>query len=195
MVRTIHKNKGMTLIELMVVIGIVAILAAIAAPSFAQLLASNRVQAATSEFQAALALARGEAIKRGGDAHVTVVANGLTGTPPTAAWQQGVTVFYDMTSNANADVAPSDTTLFQLKTAALTSSVVVMSSFTNSIVYNGMGRPLPATGAQGNGTIAFGDKNGNTDWRCTIVSATGRVRSTTVSASTASSSVLTQCTA
>lgn len=56
---------GFTLIELMVTLTVLAILLALAIPSFAQLLAANRVSTETSELIASLNLARSEAVRRG----------------------------------------------------------------------------------------------------------------------------------
>jgi type IV fimbrial biogenesis protein FimT len=56
--------RGFTLIELMVVMTLVAVLSAIAVPSFRDLLLNQRLAASTSEFVAALSLARTEALKR-----------------------------------------------------------------------------------------------------------------------------------
>jgi type IV fimbrial biogenesis protein FimT len=55
---------GFTLIELMVVVTIIVILGAAAAPSFAGMVANQRARAASSDLYAALTLARSEAIKR-----------------------------------------------------------------------------------------------------------------------------------
>lgn len=56
--------QGFTLIELMVVVTLVAVLSAIAVPSFRDLLLNQRLAASTSEFVAALSMARAEALKR-----------------------------------------------------------------------------------------------------------------------------------
>lgn len=56
-------NQGFTLVELMVTIAIVAILLAIALPSFEGSMRSNRVATANNELLASLALARTEAIR------------------------------------------------------------------------------------------------------------------------------------
>lgn len=55
---------GFTLVELMVVVSLVAVLSAIAVPSFRDLLLNQRLAASTSDFVAALSFARAEALKR-----------------------------------------------------------------------------------------------------------------------------------
>ena len=66
--------RGFTLIELMVTLTVLAILLALAGPSFARLMAANRMSTQTSEFMTALNLARSEAVRRGQP--VAVRANG-----------------------------------------------------------------------------------------------------------------------
>lgn len=67
---------GFTAIELMVVVSIVAILAALAAPSFTPLIERWRVRSATDEVQSTLYFARSEAIKRGGRINIVQDSNG-----------------------------------------------------------------------------------------------------------------------
>jgi type IV fimbrial biogenesis protein FimT len=66
--------SGFSLIELMVVITIVAILAALAAPSFDSLIESQRAKSAATDIYVALTRARSEALKR--NANVTVTPKG-----------------------------------------------------------------------------------------------------------------------
>lgn len=59
-----RKLSGFTLIELMVVVTVLAIFAAIGLPSFRELIASQKVKDAASTLQTALLLTRSEALKR-----------------------------------------------------------------------------------------------------------------------------------
>ena len=60
-------GRGFTLVELMTVVSIVAILVTVAAPSFAEMVATQRVRAAASALTESLWLARAEATKRNTD--------------------------------------------------------------------------------------------------------------------------------
>lgn len=169
------KSSGFSLVELMVVVAIAAILLAVAAPSLQSIILKNRVQSVASDFQSALATARGEAIKRGGDARVTVVANSkIAGSPD---WTSGFTVFLDTTSNANGDAPTADATKLLMQTSAAPSGVQASVNF-NHIIYNGRGRSMSSTGAPLGGVAAFGAPGSN--WICTIISLSGRVRTVTV---------------
>lgn len=87
-----RKPNGFTLIELMVVVALAAILAAIAAPSFKGFVSGQRVKTATSDFAMAAIFARSEAIKRNADVTITSATSGATG------WKDGWTVAVGGTS-------------------------------------------------------------------------------------------------
>lgn len=63
--------RGFSLLEVMVVVAILGVLAAIAAPSFTPMIERWRVRQATEDLQSTLYFARSEAIKRGGGVSVS----------------------------------------------------------------------------------------------------------------------------
>ncbi|WP_373188287.1 GspH/FimT family pseudopilin [Halopseudomonas sp.] len=75
--------KGFTLIELMVTIAVLAIALAIAVPSFAEMIRSNRADTQREAVISALSTARSEAVKRG----TTITVKPVSGTNWTSGWQ------------------------------------------------------------------------------------------------------------
>ncbi len=90
-----YRDAGFTAIELMVVIAIVATLAALAMPSFRDVLDRYRVRQATEDLSAMLYQARAEAIKRGGHITVRKANSGDCATGGAGDWSCGWIVFVD----------------------------------------------------------------------------------------------------
>ncbi|WP_215395794.1 GspH/FimT family pseudopilin [Rheinheimera oceanensis] len=79
---------GFTLVELMVTVAVLAIVMAVAVPSFTNLINSNRLTAQANEMLAALILARTEAIKRNESIVFCHSTDGeRCSVPPAAGWQ------------------------------------------------------------------------------------------------------------
>lgn len=81
-------SVGFTLIELMIVVSIIAIGAALAAPSFSQLIANYRVRSGAESMINGLNFARAEAVRRNTPVSFSLVAGGSgwnVGLPPLPA--------------------------------------------------------------------------------------------------------------
>lgn len=72
------QNQGFTLTEAIIVVAIVGILAAIAVPSYQDMLERNRLKQAAESLADDLKFARTEAIKRSNDSTLTLTISGST---------------------------------------------------------------------------------------------------------------------
>lgn len=82
-----NQARGFTLIELLVGVSIVAILMAVAVPSFSTSRLNSQLRASANGLLASANLARSEAIKRGANVRMCVSANGTS--CGTGNWRQG----------------------------------------------------------------------------------------------------------
>jgi type IV fimbrial biogenesis protein FimT len=102
---------GFTLPELVVTVAIVGVIAALAAPSFNNLIRSQRIKTAANDLVSALLFARSEAVKRNADVTVSRVGS---------SWTGGWTVSYD---DGGAKTPRSQPALNQLQVTTTVTSV------------------------------------------------------------------------
>ncbi len=128
------RNKGFTLIELMVTVAIVAILVVVGIPNLRDAMIRSRLSGQIQEFYGTLSLARSEAIKRG--AFITICKSS-NGTGCTGNWSDGWIVFVD--PNANGAVDGGETILRVFPALPSGDSLNANNNFTNYIAYDRFG--------------------------------------------------------
>lgn len=144
--------RGFTLIELLCALSVLAILAVAAAPSFAALIAGQRVRSASLDLASALVLARSEAVKR--NATVSLA-------PAGSAWTAGWTV------SAGAET---------VRSFGPYGGLTITPSAAGGLALGNDGR---LTGAAMTFELAPSGETAATARVCVQVSETGRIASTT----------------
>ena len=103
---TTHEQSGVTFMETMVTIIIVAVLAAIAFPSYEYLVQNYRSRTISTDFNSALAFTRSEAVKQGSTVTICA-ASDPTGTAcgNNTNWSNGWIIFSDPNNDGLIDNA------------------------------------------------------------------------------------------
>ncbi len=98
-------NKGFTLLELIIIVAIIGLTTAFAAPGLSDMIKNNRISGSANDFVAAMQYAKAEAASRVNP--VTLCQRNALGTGCVAdgGWQQGWIVFtdFDGSQNVNGD--------------------------------------------------------------------------------------------
>jgi type IV fimbrial biogenesis protein FimT len=155
------KANGFSLIELMVLLAVVAILAAIAVPNFSATIKGDRDISQINTLLDGLTLARSEAIKYGNN--VTICA-GNSKTCAAANWANGWIVFYAATLPAGATT--STIRVFP----AISGNNTLTSSGGNSFTFNASGMLNPTIAS----TFKLCDSRGARYARSIDLAITGR---------------------
>ena len=132
------KSRGVTLVELLIVLLLAAILFSAAMPAMHGILQRLRLRAATNDLAAAIDLTRSQAIARGGKVM-------LAPLDPVIGWRQGWAVFIDQNSNRRPD--PGELLLYRHDPIA--QDMQILSSFSSNaglpyLAYNAAGRACSA---------------------------------------------------
>jgi type IV fimbrial biogenesis protein FimT len=165
--------KGVTLVELIVVLAILSILLAIVLPSYAYFSASNRIAAFTNDLVGAFQLARSEAIRRATLVTVCASRTSMDTTPTcdaSASWQEGWVLFQDGGVTGNLD---GDDLIIRVGSGqAVQGELSADTNFNDYLSYKSTGVSQGSTGL-GNGTISLCISGHG---RIIIISNTGRIR-------------------
>lgn len=159
------RQRGFTLIELMVALAVMAILATLAAPSFTTFFAKKRVEGLVSELVTDLQYARSEAVQRNTLVQVTLGTNCyVIHALPTSATVASVNTSCAQASGAASTIGSGET---ELKTVKITTgSPASFSPTSGSIVFDPVrGMATITSGAE---TITATSSVGSWDLRANI---------------------------
>lgn len=154
-----HRGRGLTLIEMLVALVVLAVVIGVAAPSFTSLVVKNEVAATKSSFASALALARSEAARAGQSVIVKAASGGSSGNEFGAGWN----VYLD--TNGDGQAGDGDTLLRHYE--ALASGVRLHGNAT--LTFSASGYLSPA----GQVTYTVCRTDGQSDGFSVIVGASG----------------------
>ena len=184
-------QRGVTLIELMVTLAILAFLLLMAGPSFSEWMRNSKLRSAAESILSGIQLAKSEAVSRNTRVRFQLTSS-LDNTCALSAVSANWVVNTDPTVNAAGlcGTAPSDTvaplilqkheatnTPVGMEVAATTDGIPPVAI--TDIVFNGLGRPTPAANVVinlRNPTAGECTPNGPVTCLRIIVSAAGQVR-------------------
>ncbi|MDP9124501.1 MAG: GspH/FimT family pseudopilin [Pseudomonadota bacterium] len=176
-----ERQRGFTLVELMVVIAIAAILTGLAAPALGKMFASNRVQTEASSFVSDLMLARAEAVKRGQGVSLCASSNSTT-CLGTNTWNSGWIIFSDATQCNPVPSTTTSVTAIRVRAAFKGSDTLVGSTGAASgcVSFNREGFASNLGSARALFTLHTSDSAAQAT-RCVAVDLGGRVTTLTTS--------------
>jgi type IV fimbrial biogenesis protein FimT len=170
------RERGFTLLELLVTIAVLAILAAVALPSFSNMIRQNRSASEANNFLSILTYARSESIKRNRNVTLckvndTSACGGIDlsacSCDNSASWNSGIMVY------TRDDADENDIPLQVVVPFSTNSSIVGNSNFVNTITYTASGQSTQS------GRFTISPANNSNCPACkreVIVSTTGRPR-------------------
>ena len=161
---------GFSLIEILAVLSIVAILAAVGAPALQNLLMDMRMTTRVNEFVSHLHLARSEAIHR--QQRIALCpSSDQTTCAKAPQWQDGWIVFVNnIVNNHGSEARESSEEILRIQDQQH-ASLTITSGEHYPIVFQPKG-----TSSGTNGTITFCDTRGSSKARAVVLSNGGRVR-------------------
>lgn len=168
-----QRMAGFTLVEMLITIGIAAILLAMGTSSYRYVTNSNRIAGEINGLLGDLQFARGEAIKEGRTVTACVSSDGQNCLNSTS-WNNGWIVFQDPNGNSTVDTAAGETVL-RVRSPFSGTDTFTATNNVKAITFNRQGY---AVGMLNGTLIQLHDTTNNVNWaRCLIVNLNGMMAS------------------
>ena len=120
---SMNRQKGFTLVELLITMVVVSILLATAVPSFMQFIKNNRVTGQSNSFVVSTQMARNEAVKRGAGTIICAANADMDACSGSNDWSTGWIIFSDLNRdgviNTITGTATSGTTCLETEDCLL----------------------------------------------------------------------------
>ena len=169
------RQKGFSLLELLITIGIAGILLGLAVPSFSTFLDDSKVSSVTNNLVYALQTARSESIKRS-SAVVLCPSTNATTTNPTCngGYGGGWVVFAD--DDASGARNGTEEIILQVESQPGGFSFVPDAAFSDRVFFGDTGSSTNSTGVPLSGQIQISFA-GSSEVRNVLIAANGRISS------------------
>lgn len=174
-----HSQRGLSLIELMITLLVMAVLVTVAVPGFNTLIRNNRLYTQVNDFHLSLMRARSEAMSR--VQRVTVCAADISdpNNPScvnTGRWEEGWIVFVEDSATENASVDTGEEVLEIQQALSGDNTLRGSSTVADYVSYGGTGFSTASDGTTLTGKWALCDERGASWGRELVIYATGRPR-------------------
>ncbi len=160
------KNLGVSLVELLVSLSVVAILITVSAPGMKALIVNNRIDNVADEVYGSLMLARSEAVKRQRTVSLCSTVDDLTCDESNSGWHHGWLIFTDESD----DGLLNDSDQLIRRIAEQSDLISIIWNRGYSLRFNSRGQTTQA------GTFRICDQENSTDSKAIVISMTGRLR-------------------
>ena len=161
-----YRNKGFTIIEMLIAMVVIGVLLSIAAPAFTNIIKNNRMLSEVYALRATLNNARSEALSRRTTVTVCRSSNGTSCTAGSGTWNQGYITFADDDDDGALD--PNEVFYVRLEDADTLDMTYI--SAANDVRFTSRGFARNSFG-----TIEVCDDRGPTQARGVIIAAVGTV--------------------
>lgn len=162
----LKKQKGFSLVELVITLAIVGILLASGMPSFNKMMQNNKITTLHNELLSSLSLTRNVAINGGTFATLCKSNQAANDCDTSASWEDGWIVFPDRNNNGSVDAGET---------------IIAVNNDLPNLISISFSRNRVTYGSQGyangfNGVFTFCDDRGDESKKGMVVSNNGHIR-------------------